>query len=697
MTARESRQLAALFDDGPPEDRGVRRARACVVLAQEVARLRGELVALCRHFHASVAAWIGTTAAGDPPAVDFSIAAVCRLCIVTAVVTIAVDGVFAVYAAAMLLTLPRAAAAAVGLLIAVAMTLLSKVGLALASDPKLPKMSFRRAARIAIGAVTASMLLLAFLLWQRSVIWSAVTLPVTLSAIGVVFPFTGAALWEAARLLGERNRLARRYAALEDELHRTEALLAIAEEGGGNDPTGGRGTESGPSGSGLTSVKRAVGVLLAFGALALAPASGCVADAIAAAATNGATTGDVAIGRPIERVLLYTDVSPSVDSAVGTRVWDELCGDPRAFVEAFGTTVRTVGVVAFASAADVWRSAAVEVEWPRYRVVEPPPLRDEEADIFTLERDERARRAAEAATAARARADREYLEAVGAALARVRQTIRDATPATPTLRTCVGDALARAATAPPGSLTVLVTDSVQARCGKLDPAPPPRGEATVVLVPARTDGEALYPRSVERVRLLRRIAPGFRVVPWYALEASWTALRHEHAARPEDRERADATVRRVADAPPGVDGMLRHVADEQPLVGALTGAPAPGRHGSLSISTPADGAHVGLTELVRGGFDPANGVPSVYVHPANTMTVWWRQRPATPVNERTWQVLAQFGTPEGEGRNEYFEVVGIQVPPGVAVPEEQQVRHDVFTRLLVRVPHTSILTVYRTR
>jgi hypothetical protein len=317
-------------------------------------------------------------------------------------------------------------------------------------------------------------------------------------------------------------------------------------------------------------------------------------------------------------------------------------------------------------------------------------IENDEASIFVRVREDRARAAEASKRAEEQRREGDYRARLSAAFDDVRAAVRAAGPRKAATRSCIGAVLARAAAEPANTLTVIVTDADET-CGQIRPLPPAAGDVVVVLLPGARDGEAIEARARERTDALHRALPNVRVVPWYRVDPSWTWLAD--ASTPAAPAVPDQSSGAVPAA--GIRGAARSY--ERPSVALVVAQDSaqPEQSGEIAMTTPRDGSQVGVTAPVRGRLIGSATEPAVFVHPT-IVPLWWRANEVSR-NGATWQGTAQFGTIDGEGVGEDFEVIAVALPPDVKIAAGEAVPHARFMALLGRVAHTDPVTVRRER
>lgn len=118
---------------------------------------------------------------------------------------------------------------------------------------------------------------------------------------------------------------------------------------------------------------------------------------------------------------------------------------------------------------------------------------------------------------------------------------------------------------------------------------------------------------------------------------------------------------------------------------------------TVEILSPSPDTQVEVTALIKGKVsDPKLNI-YVFVHPLMT-NLWWVQRlPSPPNRDGSWQSIAYFGTKQGEGVGEYFEIMAIAAPDRSLFKEGGQISQEKMMQIRDQFPHSDTISVKRVR
>jgi hypothetical protein len=590
-----------------------------------------------------VSAWTGHPV--DPmarPSIDEAEAKRCRTWTVTAMVLLGVEGTFASYTATRLLTLPTPIGIGLGLIITIAQALLWKAILAIFDDPSRPNRSARRTQQVALAASLLSIALLAALLAIRLTEEADMLLSDILTAAGIALPVAAAALLQLAHQYDDRNRLARTFNRLDDEIHATERFIEWLN--GWSRPAAALPPPQEP-----TEPKRA--------------ARGNLVAMLLAGMLLGSGIAHADVGK----LRILRDVSGSPDVETMSNIASALVASPEGFVGAL-PNVREIEVVRWAAAKEVWATGRA-FSVPR-RPIAPLDDREPEEPSSLFKRVDDKRRAEERAriAAEREKMERDYRNTMADVFHSLADALNQASNPK-SASTCVRDALTRGLQADDHILTIIITDGIQENCGRLSTMDAGSNDNVVlILVPSARDGNSMIAKTNERAAALLKIAPSVRVLPWHRVAPNWSWLRGTESTA------MDST---------------KVGAEPRAIVTAAAGA-------TSRLLQPHDGERVSMIAMARGLVASPGQSVQVLVRPVEEGAHWWVQRTGVPIGDGRWEAPLQFGTNQGAGIGESFEVVAVELAPDGAMPTGHKLPHAMLLTLLESVPHSSVITVRRT-
>jgi len=118
---------------------------------------------------------------------------------------------------------------------------------------------------------------------------------------------------------------------------------------------------------------------------------------------------------------------------------------------------------------------------------------------------------------------------------------------------------------------------------------------------------------------------------------------------------------------------------------------------TVEILSPGADTQVEVTALIKGKVSDPKLHIYVFVHPLMTK-LWWVQRlPSPPNKDGSWQSIGYFGTKQGEGVGEYFEIMAIAAPDRSLFKEGEQISLEKVMQIRDRFPHSDMIPVKRVR